>query len=77
MEGGTFLTKEQVKVKFNISSDCTFKQSGDKCCHALNPVKKYGCNEFCGKDAATWMKTNHPECTEDAIKYALERFCAI
>jgi len=73
MKEEILLTKEQVKAKFKISEDCTFHPSGGKCCHALNPVKKYGCNVFCGKDAAVWIKTNYPEYTAERTISILAR----
>jgi len=72
MTGKYLIIKEHIAAQFKTSKDCSYRMNGNKCCHGANPVKGLGCNEICGRDAASWLEANRSDFSTDKITKILE-----
>ena len=66
--------KQVLEEKFGcyVNEPCFYRLVRRKCCHNLNPVRKYGCKTICGREALYWIKDNHPHLSDGEATSILE-----
>jgi len=66
--------KQVLEEKFShhINEPCFYRWEGRKCCHNLNPVRKYGCKILCGREAVYWIQDNYSHLSDAEATSILE-----
>gem|GEM_PF-5828669 len=66
--------KQVLEEKFShhINEPCFYRWEGRKCCHNLNPVRKYGCKTLCGREAVYWIQDNYSHLSDTEATSILE-----